>query len=144
GVAQKKSGFWGKAHAEARDGFVIQAAADKVFAGVSCLGPAQLSLKEGAGTLVHIEQRRAELCFFGFGGSIEGGLGQRNANLLRNRADGFGKGNVFQLLHEAEDVTRSAAAEAVIELARCVDGKRRRLLAVEGTEPGKVLRSGFL
>jgi len=38
---------------------------------------------------VHIEQRRAELCFFRFGGGVERCLGQRNANLLRNRADGL-------------------------------------------------------
>ena len=36
-----------------------------------------------------------------------------------------------------------AAAEAVIELARGVHGKRRRLLAVKGTQPGVVLRPGL-
>ena len=71
-------------------------------------------------------------------------LGQRDAQLLRDHADGFGERNVFDLLDEAEDVAGDAAAEAVIELARGVDGERRRLLAVEGAEAGVVLRAGLL
>ncbi len=37
-----------------------------------------------------------------------------------------------------------AASEAVVELARGVDGERRRLFAVEGAESGVVLRAGLL
>ena len=50
----------------------------------------------------------------------------------------------FYFLDEAEDVAGDAASEAVVELARGVDRERRRFFAVEGTEAGVVLRSGFL
>jgi hypothetical protein len=70
-------------------------------------------------------------------------LGQRYAKLLRDVANGFGESDVLQLLHEAEHVTGNAAAEAVEELARGVDGKRRRLFLVEGAQAGIILRPGF-
>ena len=64
--------------------------------------------------------------------------------LLRDQAHGFGEGDVFDFLDEAEDVAGHAAAEAVIKLARGMDGKRRRLFAVKRAKPGEVLRPGLL
>ena len=122
----------------------IEAAAGEVFAGAGAFGAAQAFLKECDCALVDVEQLSAQARFFGFAGSGVTGLGQRNAELLRDHADGFREGDVFDLLDEAEDVAGDAASEAVIELARGVDGKRRRLLAVEGAEAGIVLRAGLL
>jgi UDP-N-acetylglucosamine 1-carboxyvinyltransferase len=70
-----------------------------------------------------LEQLGAELCFPGFAGGGVAGFGERDAELLCDQADGFGEGDVFDFLDEAEDVAGNAAAEAVIELARGVDGK---------------------
>ena len=88
--------------------------------------------QESAGAGLASLLRRAEL-----------GLGRGDAELLRDGADGLGKGDVLDLLDEGEDVAGDSAAEAVEVLAAGVDGKRRRLFAMEGTEPGVVLRAGF-
>jgi hypothetical protein len=71
-------------------------------------------------------------------------FGHGHAKLLRDQPDGFGEGDVLNFLHETEDIARDAATEAVVELARSVDGERRRLLVVEGTESGEVLRARLL
>src|SRR4051812_7521974 len=71
-------------------------------------------------------------------------FGQRDAQLRSNGTNGFGERRVLDLLHEAEDVTREAASEAVIELFRGVHAEAGRLLVVERTEPGEILRAGFL
>src|ERR1035438_577380 len=57
---------------------------------------------------------------------------------------GVGECDVFDLLNEGKDVSRLAAAKAVKELARGMDGKRRRLLGMKGTEAGEILGSRFL
>src|ERR1019366_2444111 len=64
--------------------------------------------------------------------------------LPRPQPHRFGEGDVLDLLDEAEHVSRDAAAEAVIELARGVHGKRRRLLAMKWTKSRIVLRPLFL
>ena len=74
---------------------------------------------------------------------LNSALGSGDAELLGDGADGFGKGDVLDLLDKAEDVAGDSAAEAVEELARGVDGERRRLFAVEGAQAGVVLRAGF-
>ena len=43
------------------------------------------------------------------------------------RAHGFRESDVLDLLHKAEDISRCAAAKAVVKLPRGVNGKRRRL-----------------
>ena len=69
---------------------------------------------------------------------------QRNTALLRYESDGFREADVLNLLDEGEDVAGNTAAEAVEELPRCVDGKRRRFLLVEGTQSAEILRSSLL
>src|SRR5260370_42494008 len=71
-------------------------------------------------------------------------LGKRNFQLLRDQPDGFRKRNVLELLDKAENVAGSATTKAVIELPRSVYEKRRRLLLMKRTQPGKILRSGLL
>src|SRR5262249_40685620 len=63
-----------------------------------------------------------------------------HAQLPSYHPQGFGKRNVLHLLHEAENVSRSSAAKAVIKLSRGVYRKRRRFLGMKGTQPGVVLR----
>ena len=88
-----------------------------------------------------IEQRHAQLGFARLLRARELDLGQGHAELVRDQADCLGEGDVFDLLHEGEDVTGDAASEAVKELAGGVDGERRRLLVMKGTEAGEVLRA---
>src|SRR5258708_39496648 len=93
---------------------------------------------------MHVDELAAPPRLLRLSGRAVLGLGQGEAQLLRHQADGLGKTDVLDLLHEAENVAGNAAAKAMIELARGVDGKRRRLLLVERTQPGKVLRSRLL
>ena len=79
----------------------------------------------------------------GFFGRGELALGQGDADLLRDDADGLREGDVLDFADEAEDVARSLAAEAVVELAHGVDGEGRRFFLVEGAEAGVVLRAGL-
>jgi len=77
----------------------------------------------------------------GFGGRVVLDLRHRHAEFLRDEADGLAECEVLYLLDELEDVARFSTAEAVIELLANVNGERRRLLFVEGTESLEVLRS---
>ena len=90
-----------------------------------------------------VEEEAAGTGLASFLRGVELDLGGGNAELLGDGADRFREGYVFDLLDEGEDVSRDSAAEAVEELAAGVDGKRGRLLAVEGTESRVVLRPGF-
>src|SRR5579872_2883787 len=87
-----------------------------------------------------VEQLSAKLCVFGFGRAAVVQLGHGNAELLGDEADSFGKSDVLDFLNEAENVALRAASEAIVELARGVNRKRRCLLAVKRTQPGEVLR----
>ena len=111
------------ADAELRDHFFIQAAAGQIFAGPCAFGTAEAFLEERDGALVHVEQLAAQAGFFGFAFGGVAGFGKRNTQLLRDHPDGFREGDVFDFLDEAEDVAGDATAEAVIELARGVDGE---------------------
>ena len=122
-VAEEESGIGGVADAEAGDHFVVQAAAGEIFPGSRAFGAPQALLKKCDGALVDVEQLAAQAGFFGFAGSRITRLGQRDAELLGHQTHGFGEGDVFDFLDEAEDVAGDAAAEAVIELARGVHGK---------------------
>ncbi len=64
------------------------------------------------------QQRCAQPRVFGFGLGAEGLLGHWHAKLLRDRPHRFRKSNVFDFLHEAENIARCLAAKAVIELPR--------------------------
>jgi hypothetical protein len=92
---------------------------------------------------VDIEQLAPEAGFFGFAFSGVADFGQRDAELLRDETNGFGEGDVFDFLDEAEDVAGDAASEAVIELAGGVDGEGSGFFAVKGAEAGEVLGAGF-
>jgi hypothetical protein len=127
-----------------RDHFFVQATAGEIFAGFCAFGTAEAFLEEGDGALVYIEKLAAQAGFFGFAFGGVAGFRQGNAELLRHHTDGFGEGDVFDFLDEAEDVAGEAAAEAMIELARGVDRERRGFFAVKGAEAGIVLGSGFL
>ena len=122
----------------------IEPASGQIFPRPRSLWTPQAFLKKSCGALVHVEQLAAQPRFLGFAGSRIGGLGQRNPQLLRHHPHGLGEGDVFDLLHEAEDVARHAAAKAVIKLARGMHRKRRRLLSVKRTQSGIVLRAGLL
>ena len=100
-------------------------------------------LEEHCGALVQIQQLSAQLRLFGLGRGAGRLLGKRDAKFFGDDFDRFRKSYVVDFLHEAEDVAGSAASEAVEELAGGVDGKRRRLLLMEGTKSRKILRPGF-
>ncbi len=89
---------------------------------------------------MHIEQHAAQLRIFSFRRTRVSGLGQSDIQLLRNQPDGLGKSDVLDLLHEGENVSLDAAAEAMKKLPRGMHRERRRLLAMKRTKPGIVLR----
>ena len=103
----------------------------EVFARARRFRKAQLILEKPAGALVHFQQRGSDLRFAGFFWAAEGLFGQRDTELLCDRAHRFRKGDVLELLHEAEDVTRSSATKAMKELPHGMYGKRRRLFLME-------------
>src|SRR5262245_57341290 len=101
-----------EADAEQRDRLLIEPASFQIFAGMRCLRLAQLLFEERARTFVHVEKLAAQSglrCFLGSGVLL---FGKVDANLLRNRAHGFGKRDALDLLDELEDVARFAASEA--------------------------------
>src|SRR5256886_703113 len=104
----------------------------------------EILLKKGAGTLVNVQQHATQFSFLCFRRTAIPGLGQRDAEFLRDRPHRLGESDVLDLLHEAEDVSRQAASEAVIELPRGMHGKRWRLLTVKWTKPGIILRPSLL
>ena len=106
--------------------------------------PLEILLKKGAGTLMNVEQHTAHLSFLRFRRTAVTRLGQRDAKFLRDRPHRLGERNVLDLLHEAENVSRQPASEAVIKLPRGMHGKRWRLLTVKGTKPGIILRPSLL
>src|SRR5581483_3221449 len=138
-VAQDEAGIRRVADAELADDLLRQTAPGKVLACAGPFGAAKLVLQEQAGALVHVEQDAAKLRIARFGGRVVLLLRQRDAELLRDQANGLRKRDVLDLLHEGEDVARGVAPAAVEELARGVHRKRRRLLVVEGAETGKIL-----
>jgi len=140
-VAKQEAAVGGVAYAEFRDHLFVEAAASEVFAGSRTFWAAEAFLEERYCALVNVEQLPAETGFFGFSGRGVAGFGQRDAELLRYQTDGFGESDVFDLLDEAEDVAGNTATEAMIELARGVDGEGCGLLAVEGAKARIVLRS---
>ncbi len=93
---------------------------------------------------MHVEQLAAQTGFFRFARSRVRSLRQRDAHLLGDHPHGFREGDVFDFLHEAENVARHAAAKTVKKLPRGVHRKRRRFLPVERTQTGKVLRPRLL
>ena len=74
-----------------RDHFLVEAAACEVFAGAGAFGAAQAFLKKRDGAFVDVEELAAQAGFFGFAGSGVTGLGQRNAQLLRDQRTDSGK-----------------------------------------------------
>ncbi len=91
-----------------------------------------------------LEQRSAQSRVFCFLRAAELHFRQRDAKFLRDKADRFGEGDVFDLLDEGEDVTRDAASEAVKELTGGVHGEGWRFFVVERAESGKILRTRLL
>ena len=71
-------------------------------------------------------------------------FGQRDAAFLGDDFNGFRKADILNLLHEGEDIARLVAAEAMVELAHRMHGKRRRFFPVKGAKAGVVLRAGLL
>src|SRR5271168_4652830 len=92
---------------------------------------------------MQIQQLAALAGFRCFLRRVEVALGQRNAALLRNGANRFRKGKIFDLRDEAEDVSGLATAEAVEELLAGVYVEGRGFFLVKRTEAGVVLRAGL-
>ena len=90
-----------------------------------------------------VDELAAEAGFAGFFGRAEFALGERDAALGGDDADGFGEADVFHLHDEGEDVAFFVAAEAVEVAVGGVDGEAAGLFFVEGAEAGVVLGSGF-
>src|SRR5262249_42498932 len=122
-VAQQKAGFGGVADTKGLNRFFVQAAAGQVFARLGGLRALQVIFKEVHRSLVQVKQHRPLPRFFSFGWTAWSLLGNGDAKFLSDGPNGFGKSDVFDLLHEAEHVARYPAAEAVIELPGRMDGK---------------------
>src|SRR5712671_5840221 len=90
---------------------------------------------------MHVEQLPAQFSFCCFGWPAELLFGQFNPEFLRDRTHRFGKGDVLDLLHEAEDIARCAAAKTMKKLFGCMNRKRWRLFLMKGAEAAKVLRA---
>ena len=136
-------GFRREADAEFCDPVGGESAAGEVFARRRAFGGAQLLFEPGSRGFVQLEKLAALAMLGGFFGRSEFALGEGDAGLLRDGADGFRESDVLDFLDEGEDVAMLVAAEAVEELAAGVDREGRGFFFVEGAEPGKVLRAGF-
>src|SRR5579883_73751 len=64
-----------------------------------------------------------------------------NAVALGKGLEGFVEAQSFDLHDEVEHVAAGAAAEALVELVRGIDGKRGRLLVMEGAQAGIAVRA---
>jgi hypothetical protein len=107
-------------------------------------GRLQLLFKEDRRLLVQLQNPPAQPALRRLFRRGELPFRQRDPALLRDDLHRFGEADLVDLLHELEDISRNPAAKAVIELARHVDGKRRRLLAMKRAQPLVVLRAAFL
>ncbi len=143
-ITQQEAGIGGVADAELRDHLLVQSASGEVFTGAGAFGTAQAFLKEGDRTLMDVEQLSAKTGFLGFAGRRVARFGKGHAEFLRDQPNGFGESDVLDFLDEAENVPGNTAAEAVIELARGMDGERWRLFTVKWAEAGIVLCAGLL
>ncbi len=141
--AEGVEGVWRVADAETFDAFFVEAAAGEVSAGGCSFAGAELLLKPLGGGFVELDEFGALAMLGGFFGGVEFALGERDAALFGNGADGLGEADVFYFLDEGEDVAGLAAAEAVEELASGMDGEGGCFFGVEGAEAGEVLCSGF-
>ncbi len=65
-------------------------------------------------------------------------LGKRHAVARGERTNRLGEAQPFDLHDEVENGAARAASEAVIKPALRVDGERRRLFVMEGTQPDEV------
>ncbi len=131
------------ADAEFCDGLGGDAAAGEVLAGAGGFGGFELRLEVLRGGLVDVDELAAQAGFAGLFGRGELALGQRDAGLGGDGADGFGEADVFDLHDEGEDVALLVAAEAVEVAVGGVDGEGAGLFLVEGAEAGVVLGAGF-
>ncbi len=95
------------------------------------------------GGFVDVDELAAEAGFAGFFGGGEFALGEGDAALGGDCADGLGEADVFELLDEGEDVAFFMAAEAVEVAVAGVDGEAAGFFFVEGAEAGVVLGTGF-
>ena len=79
------------AEAEGTEGLGGDAAGGEVLAGACGFGGFELGFEVPGGGLVEVEQLAAQASFAGLFGRGELALGQRDAGLLRDGADGLGK-----------------------------------------------------
>ena len=133
----------GVADAELCDGFGGDAAAGEVLAGAGGLGAFECGFEVLRRGFVDVDELAAQAGFVGFFGGAELALGQRDAALGGDDADGFGEADVLHLHDEGEDVALFVAAEAVEVAVGGVDGEGAGLFFVEGAEAGVVLGAGF-
>jgi hypothetical protein len=92
---------------------------------------------------VDVEELATEAGFVSFLGGAELPLGEGDAALGGDDADGLGEADVLHLHDEGEDVALFVAAETVEVAVGRVDGEGAGLFFVEGAEAGVVLGSGF-
>jgi len=131
------------ADAEFGDGVGVDAAAGEIFAGAGGFGGLQASFEVLRCYLVDVDELATEAGFACLFGRAEFALGQRDAALGGDDADGLGEADVLHLHDEGEDVTFLVAAEAVEVVVDCVDGEGACFFFMEGAEAGVVLRAGF-
>ncbi len=134
GGAQRLPRIRREAEREARGGLAGQAASLQVFdrglAGLQLLAVELRRLRQHLGERPRLRLRLA---------CARGLLGHLHAGHLREFADGVHVAEAAVLHQEADRAAVRAASETVEELLRRTDRERRRLLAVEGTEPEEVL-----
>ncbi len=133
----------GVADAEFGDRVGGDAASGQVFAGACGLGTFEGGFEVLRGGFVDVDELAAEAGFAGFFGRAELALGEGDAALGGDDADGLGEADVFHLHDEGEDVALFVAAEAVEVAVGGVDGEGAGFFFVEGAEAGVVLGSGF-
>ena len=126
------------------DGFVIETTVFEILARMRSFRAFQAFLEKRAARSWISSSPVRTFASFASAGLEKVTFGMGDAEFLRDEADSFGKSDVLDFLDETEDVTRGATSEAVIELPDGVYGERRRLLAMERTEAGEILRAGFL
>src|SRR5208337_404999 len=143
-IPQHETGIGRIPNPESADHLLIESASLEILTRIRAFRTPQTFLKKCRRAHMHIKQRHAHLSVASLRRTGKTHLWHRHAQLLRDQPDRLRESDVFDLLDERKDISRLPAAEAVKELARSVHRKRRRLLGVKRTKPGKVLRPSLL
>ena len=140
-MALKSSGA--KPMRELGDGIRGDAAAGEILAGAGGSRAFQRGFEVLRGSLVQVDQLPPGARFRRLRRRGELALGQGNAGLGGDRADGFREGDHVHLHDKGEDVALLVTAEAVEVAVGGIDGETAGFFLVEGAEAGIVLRAGL-